>query len=129
MDVGADIDDTYVISMKFKESFGNLLVDVVSRYAVRSLIMNMEYGQILWKWDEGITKLYDAIEQRWVYYHCSQGQTAEGYNKNIIEDMYIDELRGFISAVSDREKFPNSLDEDIKTLKLLERAEKNYAQR
>ncbi|CEG13084.1 Oxidoreductase domain protein [groundwater metagenome] len=123
MDVGADIDDTYSITMDFGDCYGNLMVDVVSRYAVRGLVLNMEYGQILWRWDESIVKLYDAINTRWIHYHASEGKAAEGYNKNIIEDMYIDEIKAFIEGIKYRDKFQNSLDDDIKILKLLCKAE------
>ena len=119
MDVGADIDDTYVISLKFKESYGCMVVDVVSRYAIRSLILNLEYGQIMWRWDENVVKLYDAINERWIHYYLPEGKSVEGYNKNIIEDMYIEELKTFIDSISGKCKFPNTLDEDIKVLKLL----------
>lgn len=123
MDIGAEIDDTYVISMDFGNSYGNMTIDVVSRYATRSLILNMEQGQIVWKWDENTLKLYDAINQRWIYYNYSVGQTVEGYNKNISDDMYIDEIKSFIENINGKGKFPNSLDEDIKILKLLHEVE------
>jgi predicted dehydrogenase len=123
MDVGADIDDTYLISMDFGDFYGNITVDVVSRYATRSLILNMERGQVLWRWDEDVVKLYDGVSQRWINYYYPQSQTVEGYNKNIIEDMYVEEMQSFISAVEGKGRFPNSLDEDIKVLKLLHRME------
>lgn len=119
MNVGADIDDTYVFSMDFGGSYGNLTIDVVSRYATRSLILNTEDGQILWKWNENVVNLYDAINKRWIYYNYPEGQTAEGYNKNISENMYVDELKSFIDEIDGKGKFPNSLDEDIKILKIL----------
>ena len=123
MDVGADIDDTYVIAMDFGDYYGSMTVDVVSRYALRSLVLNMEYGQILWRWDENTVRLYNAIDQRWVHYRSAEGQAAAGYNKNIIEDMYVEETRLFIEAVKGRAKFPNSLDEDIRVLGLLQKIE------
>jgi predicted dehydrogenase len=123
LNVGADIDDTYVISLDFGNCYGNLTVDIASRYAVRSLILNMEYGQILWRWDEKVMKLYDAFNRRWIYHYLPEGQTEEGYNKNIIEDMYVEELEKFIKAVKGEEVFPNSLDDDIKILKLLYKLE------
>ncbi len=126
MDIGVDIDDTYVILLKFDECYGSLIVDVVSRYAIRNLILNMEYGQIIWKWDERAVKLYDTFNERWIYYYYLQGQTVEGYNQNIIEDMYVDELKAFIDTIKGKSPFPNSLDEDIKVLKLLEQVEKSY---
>jgi hypothetical protein len=50
---------------------------------------------------------------------------VEGYNKNIIEDMYVEETQSFISAVEGKSQFPNSLDDDIKILKLLYKLEGN----
>jgi len=125
MNIGADIDDTYAISIDFVNSFGSMTVDVVSRYATRSLILNMEYGQVIWKWEENIVKLFEVLNKRWIYYYSPQGESAEGYNKNIIENMYIDETKSFIEAASGKGKFPNSLNEDIEILKLLEDIEKS----
>jgi predicted dehydrogenase len=125
MDVGADIDDTYIIAMKFDDNqYGALIVDVAARYATRSLILNLEKGQILWRWDEGVVKLYDATNTRWINYYSPEGQTTAGYNKNIVEDMYIDEVRSFVNASIGKSVFPNSLDEDIQVLRILYAAER-----
>ena len=126
MDVGADIDDTYLISMAFGSAFGSMTVDVVSRYALRSLILNMEQGQILWRWDETVVRLYDAANKRWINYNYPQGQAAGGYNQNISENMYIEELATFIKAANGETQWPNSLEEDIKVLELLEEMESTY---
>jgi predicted dehydrogenase len=125
MDVGADIDDTYVIAMKFNNNiYGMLNVDVVSRYATRSFILNMEKAQILWRWDENNIKLYDANTKNWSVIEYALGAAAEGYNKNIAEDMYVDELSAFIKAAEGEGKFPNTLEEDIAVLRVLEAAER-----
>ncbi|MCX5783172.1 MAG: Gfo/Idh/MocA family oxidoreductase, partial [Elusimicrobia bacterium] len=51
MKLGVDIDDTYVLGMKFRNNIaGSLVVDAVARHAVRKLILNFERGQILWSW-------------------------------------------------------------------------------
>lgn len=123
MDVGADIDDTYLITMAFGSALGSMTVDVVSRYALRSLILNMEQGQILWRWDETVVRLYDAINKRWINYNYPQGQAAGGYNQNISENMYIEELATFIKAGCGEGQWPNSLEEDIKILELLNQLE------
>ena len=124
IDLGVDIDDVYAIAMELENgAYGVLNVDVTSRYATRNFILNMEYAQILWRWDENVVILYDARHNRWIHYFYSQGPAAEGYNKNITEDMYVDELNAFIQAVMNKAKFPNSLEEDILILKLLEKME------
>lgn len=119
MDVGSDIDDTYVIAMDFGGSYGSMTVDVVSRYALRNLILNMEYGQIFWRWDENSVRLYDARSRQWMSRPLPEGQAAEGYNTNITENMYVEEIKAFLDAVNEGGRFPNSLDEDIRILELL----------
>lgn len=123
MGVGADIDDTYALSLKFKQGFGTLLVDVVSRFAVRSLVLNMERAQIVWRWDEAAVYVYEADNQRWIEYKQKEASAHAGYNKNIIEDMYIEEVSAFINDVQGKGKFPSTLTDDIEVLKLLYRAE------
>ncbi|MCX6112556.1 MAG: hypothetical protein NTY22_04620, partial [Proteobacteria bacterium] len=103
---------------------GTLLVDVVSRYAIRNLVVNMEYGQIMWKWDEPKVNVYDAKNKEWISYKQEITAAAKGYNKNIAEQMYIDEIDSYINAVDKKSKFPNNLDKDIAVLELLNRVEK-----
>jgi len=126
MDVGADIDDTYALSLEFENAYGTVMVDVVSRYATRSLILNTEFAQLLWRWDDEEIRLYDALKGKWTGIDCPRGQSVGGYNKNIIESMYVDELGSFISAVKGQGQFPNTLDKDIAVLKLLEQMEGSY---
>lgn len=126
MDVGADIDDTYVLSMDFGGAYGSMTIDVVSRYALRNLILNMEYGQILWRWDENCVNLYDARDRQWHSRPLPEVQAAEGYSKNITENMYIEEMASFIEAINGGAKFPNSLDEDIRILQLLHEVENRH---
>lgn len=124
MDIGTDIDDTFAISLDFGRVLGNLTVDVVSRYATRNLILNMEKAQILWRWKDNCLKLYEAENKKWKKVGLPKGKAFKGYNKNIIEKIYIDEIKSFLRAIKNEGKFPNSLDDDIKVLKLLYKVEK-----
>ena len=121
--MGVDIDDTYNVNFKFKEFLGTLIVDVVSRFATRSLIMNLEKAQIRWNWEERTIKLYDAESKSWKHYQEPEGRAESSYNKNIIEEMYIDEMRAFVDSARGIKPFPNTLDEDIGILNILEKAE------
>jgi predicted dehydrogenase len=123
-DMGVDTDDTYNVNFKFKDFLGTLIVDVVSRFATRSLIMNLERAQVRWNWEEKTIKLYDAESKSWENYGIEEGHAESGYNKNIAEEMYIDEMRAFVSAAKGIDLFPNTLDEDIGILSILENAEK-----
>jgi predicted dehydrogenase len=125
MDLGADIDDTYAFSIDFGDKYGAVLIDVVSRFATKSLTLNLEKAQILWKWDDDAIKIYDSDTKKWDVVPYIKGHAAEGYNKNIAEEIYINEMKAFIGKVSGTGEFPNSLEEDIKILKLLEEIEKH----
>ena len=124
MDVGANIDDTYAISLDFNGIYGLLLVDVVSRYATRRFTMNLEKGQIIWKWDEQCVRLYDSDKKIWNQTQYPRGKSVEGYNSNIIEDMYIEEIQAFINAMKGTGIFSNSLEDDISVLEQLYKMEK-----
>lgn len=122
---GVNIDDTYNVNLKYKKFLGTLVVDVVARFATRSLFLNLENAHIRWNWEDKVIRLFDARQGRWIYFYESEGAgAAAGYNKNIIEQMYVDEMASFIDAVKGIKSFPNTLDEDIKVLDILERMER-----
>lgn len=122
-DMGVDIDDTYAIVMNFKGFQGTLLVDVVCRFATRSVIVNLEGAQIRWNWEDEAVKLYDAKKQKWQICKYKKGPAATGYNSNIIEDMYVEEMSTFFNAVQTGKPFPNTLKEDAAILGMLETVE------
>ncbi|MFA6924574.1 MAG: Gfo/Idh/MocA family oxidoreductase [Bacteroidales bacterium] len=123
--VGADIEDTYAFTTKYNSYAGSIIVDVVSRYSIRNLILNMENGQIIWRWDNSYFDLYEVEQKKWLRFNQPEGKAEAGYNKNIIEEMYIDEISSFINHLNTKSIFPNSLDKDIEILKLLNKIEKS----
>lgn len=125
--MGVPIDDTYVIALKSGKILGSMTVDVVARYATRRLILNMENGQVLWSWDEPFVRVYDAKKKTWSKKALPKGISAHGYNKNIIEDMYIEEMKAFIAAVRNTKPFPNTLTDDIGVLQLLKKIERGQS--
>ncbi|HEX9062844.1 MAG TPA: Gfo/Idh/MocA family oxidoreductase [Clostridia bacterium] len=125
IDLGVDIDDVYALLLKYRNGLtGTLLVDVVSRNAVRRITINGDKGQIIWDWNQRYVEVYRP-EGREVFKEPG-GSAEKGYNSNIIEEMYIDEIRSFIGAVKGKGEFPNTLDEDYDILQLLYKAEKSY---
>lgn len=125
VDLGVNIDDTYVFTVKFSNPkiLGTIIVDVTSRYATRNLIMNLEEAQIRWDWNNNYFELFDAVKKRFILYYQPKGENYIGYNKNIIEDMYVTETKAFIDSITLSIPFPNSIDNDIKILDLLKRIE------
>lgn len=123
MDVGADIDDTYVATVKWDGGYGIFQVDVVARFATRFLIMNFENAQLRWDWDDRCIRIFDTTTQAWSKVEQTYGESHPGYNKNILEDIYINEIKSFIAGINDPKNFPSSLDEDIRILSLLNKIE------
>ena len=85
-----EIDDTYSLSLDFGKTFGNILIDVVSRPPIRRLVLDTDKG-------------------------------LETINFERSEEMYYDEIKAFVAAVKGEKQFPNTLDDDIKILKMVER--------
>lgn len=123
MNVGAPIDDTYVLTLRYPRTLGVLIVDVVARAAIRRLLVNMERGQITWDWGDNAVRVYESDTEEWVAHRLPEPKAAAGYNKNIAEQMYVDEIESFVGAISGGDAFPNTLSDDIRVLNLLYQAE------
>ena len=72
-----------------------------------------------WSWDENNIKIFDPQKNNWRIESYLVISAAEGYNANITEQMYIDELVNFFEAVEGKKEFFNSMEYDHKILKLL----------
>lgn len=113
------IDDTYNALFDYGNFLASFTVDVVSRHATRRLLINGELQQLIWDWDENSVQLFDPENGVWDKIEYDSGNAAVGYNANIGERMYIDEIRNFIEAIQGKRPFCNSLENDHRVLKLL----------
>jgi len=113
------IDDTYNMLLDYAGFLATVTVDVVSRHATRRLLINGESGQLIWDWDAACIRIFDPKKDAWETIPYSMGEAAPGYNANIGENMYIDEVQNFIDAVKGTRPFANTLETDHKVLKLL----------
>ncbi|HRG87424.1 MAG TPA: Gfo/Idh/MocA family oxidoreductase [Chitinophagales bacterium] len=118
------IDDTYSLLLDYKDKIVNLTIDVVSRYATRKLVINGDKKQLSWHWDDNEVKIFDPENNAWKSVKYELTPAEQGYNKNITEQMYIDELSLFLNAAKGTGRFPNTLEKDHDVLKLLYAAEK-----
>ena len=125
IELKAGIEDTYCFSLEYEDAIGSITVDVAARYATRNLIINLESAQIKWSWDESCFKVFESKNNRWVIYQQGDSSAAEGYNKNIGEKMYIDEIESFIKGISDKDLYPNTIEDDIRILEILDKIEKS----
>jgi coenzyme F420-reducing hydrogenase alpha subunit len=120
------IDDTYNILMDYDKFIFNLNVDVVSRYATRNLMINGSEKQLVWNWSDNQIKIYNPNTEEFEIHSYETINAESGYNKNITEQMYIDEINYFISRVKGEKNYPNTLENDHKILNLLYASETSY---
>jgi predicted dehydrogenase len=113
------IDDTYNCLLDYGDSLLTMTVDVVSRFATRRLVINGDKAQLVWDWNRPNIEIYNPVAKTWDAIPYQMGKAAPGYNANIGENMYIDELRQFIGATAGQEKFCNTLKDDGAVLRLL----------
>ena len=113
------IDDTYNFLLDYKDFMATFTIDVVSRYATRRLLINGDAKQLLWDWNLNQIQVYNPIKNEWENLPYKMKSAETGYNPNIGENMYIDELNAFINAVKGKKPFVNSMENDHKILKLL----------
>ena len=118
------IDDVYMITFNYDKFIINILIDVVSRSAIRQLLINGDNGQLKWNWNKNFVKIYNTDTKEWIKKNYDVLPANDNYNKNITEEMYINEIKYFIDCINSRLLDKNSLDYDNTILKLLYQIEK-----
>lgn len=121
------IDDTYNGLLDYGTFLATITVDVVSRHATRRLTVNGDKGQLAWSWDDAAIKVFDGATAKWTEFGYQMEAAQPGYNKNIGENMYVEEIRAFLDAVAGKTTFPNTLEQDHRVLKLLYALERSDA--
>jgi predicted dehydrogenase len=122
----SDIDDTYNCLMEFSDFLLNMTVDVVSRKAKRNLIINGDLGQLEWNWDKNEIIIYkNELERERFTFDVMDAHS--GYNKNITEEIYIEEIQSFLLAAFNGKSYPNNLENDLRILRILEALEQSYS--
>jgi predicted dehydrogenase len=122
-----DIDDTYNSILDYGNFAIMLTVDVVTRSATRRLLINGSLRQLEWDWNANAIKVFHHDKQEWETFTYETLAAAGGYNKNITEQMYIDEMNAFFKGIENPSSYVNTLEEDHKVLKLLYLMEESYA--
>ena len=113
------IDDTYNSLLDYGDFLASLTVDVVSRNATRRLTINGSDAQLVWSWDDPLIRLFEAKRNAWSELPYEMEASAPGYNKNIGESMYVDEIRAFLQALARSADFPNTMQRDHAVLRVL----------
>jgi predicted dehydrogenase len=122
----ADIDDIYSAVLRFGSDVqGSLIVDVVSRPAIRRARIVCEEGTLEWDWTARCVREWRAADGAWTEHADPPAVQGPG-GAWVSENMYIDEMRGYLQAIGEgQECWPLSIEEDqelLTTLLELERA-------
>ncbi|MHB8260905.1 MAG: Gfo/Idh/MocA family protein [Bacteroidia bacterium] len=123
------IDDTYNSILDYGKFTIMLTVDVVTRSATRRLLINGSLRQLEWDWNANSVRVYHHDKQQWETFTYETLSAASGYNKNITEQMYIDEMSAFFKGIESPSTYVNTLEEDHKVLKLLYAMEQSYKEK
>jgi len=124
-----ETDDFFAMLYQYKAKtgapspIGTVVVDILSRVAIRRLHIMGEQGNIVWDLDLAKVRLYDAGAKKWEEF--AETERAEQKNYWIKDDMYIEEMRHFIGALQGRHPYMYSLEQDIRNISLLCAAEKS----
>ncbi len=120
-----DYPDSYIVALEHETgNRGVMIVDVVSRKATTSLEIVGENLHIFWDGTPTGLKMYDfevkSLESITLYDSFEQNQN---YASNIIEDAYLAEINCFFNMLSGNCEPLYSLNEDKKTLELIDKIE------
>lgn len=122
-----DYPDTYhIIFCHENGTVGSLQVDIVSRKAVRNLEIYGEDIYLTWNGTPESLKLYNyktKKDKNISLYNNSEH--IDGYSSFVIENAYKNELEVFLEEISGTKAAKYSFEEDIETLKLINKIEGN----
>jgi predicted dehydrogenase len=125
-----DIDDIYSQLVGFGSGVqGTLVVEVISRPAIRQARIIGEEGTLIWDWNERCVREWSAQNGEWVV-HEDPAPIAGPGGDWVSENMYIAEMEGYLAAIGgDRDAYPFSLEEDRHLLDALAAAERSWRDR
>lgn len=125
-DLEVDIDDTYAGIVSFTSGLrATLVVEVISRPAIRRARIVGELGTLEWDFAERTVRSWTAAEDTWSEHPDPPPVEGPG-GAWVAENMYIEEMRGYLAAVEgEPDAFPFSLRDDahlLQTLAVFERS-------
>lgn len=123
--LGIDYNDNYLLTIQHNTgNKGTLIVDVVSRKAVRNLEVFGEELYVCWDGSPTGLNIYDyenKIDMNIQLYE--EIDQLDNYSSLIIENAYSSEIYSFFKAVLKREEPIYNFEKDLKVLKIIDRIE------
>lgn len=121
----ANIDDIYQILLEFKNNIHcTMVIDVVSIPPFRETKIIGEKGTILCDFNKGRIQINKG--KKWKEVKLKMGKIAKGYKGNTPpETLYEEETRSFLDTIKLQKKYPYSLRDELKILRVLDAIEQS----
>ncbi|MEM1484895.1 Gfo/Idh/MocA family oxidoreductase [Oscillospiraceae bacterium PP1C4] len=120
-----DYDDSYLVLLEHQNgNSGVLMIDVVSRSAIRHLEVVGEALHLMWDGTPDTLKQFDLNAK--AFEHISlydEVEHREGYAANIVENAYCDEIRNFFDCIANEAAPKHTFAKDKMILKLIDTIE------
>jgi predicted dehydrogenase len=107
-----DIDDIYSTLLRFASGLqASMVIEVISRPAIRQARILGEEGTLLWDWPNAKVLEYRASSGAWQEFPDPPPVRGPGGDW-VAENMYIAEMAGYLEAIRGGAPWPLSLEED-----------------
>jgi predicted dehydrogenase len=124
-ELDADIDDFYAALVRFESGVeGSLVIEVISRPAIRQARIVAEGGSLVW--DFGARCVREWTQEADWHEFPDPAPVAGPGGEWVAENMYIDEMAAFLRAIEEgRDHYPFSIEEDHRLLEALAEIERS----
>lgn len=124
-DLEVDFEDTYAITVSHENgTVGTLMVDVISRPAIRQL--NIASKDLAIKWEGKPETLVRHQNDSWQPIKAYDNYDHQsGYAGNIVEDAYLAEIKDFFSYLNNGTNPKYSYEKDMKVISLINEIEES----
>lgn len=121
-----DYNDSYFVNLKHKSGAeGVLIVDVVSRKAVRKLEVIGEDVYLSWSGTPDSVNDYDIVNKQDILVSFDNSEHKEGYASFITENPYREEIKAFFACINNPEiERKWDFERDMKVLDIIDNIEK-----
>lgn len=117
-DLKINVDDLSVMILRFNNNIiGEVHLDYFQRPDFKSCKIKGTKGIIYWNSDENQVRMFDIKKKKWVVM-----MKIQNYDKN---RMYVEEIKYFLQRLKKGQKTFNTIDDGIKTLKIVLAAKKS----
>lgn len=111
-----EIDDLYGTLLEFDSGVrGSMVIDVLSRPAVRQARILGEEGTLIWDWQARSVREWRSDDPEWREFPDPLPIEGPG-GAWVAENMYIDEMDAFVGAIDGGPAFPFSVEDDFELL-------------